>query len=68
MIHVAVSHFFVVEIKGSEQRATRSGVFLATARPQPLPEQATGTGARTGFLAQASVWKCLSCHIRSAPR
>ena len=40
-VNVAVSHSFVAESTGSKQQAVRSGVFLATARPQPPPEKKT---------------------------
>ena len=43
-----VSHFLVAEIKGSEQQAARSGLFLAIARPQPPPG--------IGVLALPGVW------------
>ena len=50
-----VSHVLVVEIKGSEQQAARSGVFLAMARPQPPPKRTTGTGT------WSACWPCPAC-------
>ena len=45
---------FVDKIKGSEQRAERSGVFLAIFRPQPPPEKKKLESAC--WLALPSVW------------